>query len=215
MSIILAPDQPLVEQGATFTLAFQSGNDSWRHQQFIVHKPFDYPAMLESIRLDGALKTEQVFVRLSELLVQDGYASPVHSYVLDLGQQGRASKALKECQEYSLNNEGLVVKNLIVDISKQLFSFNGPEGMLHVLKADNGETLGQVTVMLDTESGILKKFTLDVVGPGDADFPDDFREDIEFELKAFIATHYPDLHYSIVVRVQRSELALATGALLE
>lgn len=215
MSVVLSPDRPQVDQGVMLSLVVRTEGTNIIHKQFTVKRSFDYSDFIEQINREGLIKTDEVFVRLSDLLIKGDYVEPVESYILDLGLQGRASSALKECREYSLNNDACKIKNLIKDLEKQLFSFNGPEGTLHVLKADTGETLGQVTVMFDTESGILRKMVLDVVGPGDADFPWDFRQDIEYALKHHIVMNHPDINSTMTVRVQRSELAIATSTLLE
>ena len=214
MSNTLSPDRPLVEQGKLLNLIMRWDPDRMNHKQFIVLQTFDYGEILESIRSEGLLKSEDVFKRLHEVLLARDLIEPVESCILDLGSLGRPSKAVQEHYRHKLNASSSPMKTLVEELNSCFFTFTGPEGDIHLLRDGGIDVLGHVLVSLDDGSGIYSDTTLDLIGPSTTEFPSDFSEQLQGELLEYLGGNHPGLSIKLTVKVRRSELALATGAFL-
>jgi len=214
MSSTLSPDAPVVEQGKLLNMIMHQGMDKMTHKQFIVLKTFDYGDLLEEIRSQGHIKSEDVFVRLYNVLMEREIIEPIQSCILDIGVHGRSSKAVQEHYRHKLNSNSSLMKTLIHELEKILFTFDGPEGEIHLLKSGGVETLGHVLVSLEDGTGIYASTTLDLIGPGASDFPDLFEEEIKQALHGYLVDNHPGLSISMDIKIRRSELALATGDFL-
>lgn len=209
MNATLSPDRSTVEPGKLLNVLVHGDGTRLSHKQFIVLKSFDYGELLEDIRSQGLMKSEDVFREACRVLIERELVSPVESCILDIGQLGRPSAALQDYYKHKLNNNGSFINTLIKELDKAHFTMLTDEGEVHLLKVDSGETLAQVDVVIDDGEGILKTAKLDLIGPMDIDLPCDMHEVIEKELSLYLAQNHPELLVKLNVRVVMSELYTA------
>lgn len=214
MITTLSPDEPIVQEGKLLTFFMATADLSFQQKQVMVKKSFDYTTILEDIRSEGLIKTEHVYRRLYEVLLEREIVEVVELCLLDIGTLGRPSKAVQDHYRHSLNNNTSLIKRLKQELLRGHFTFNGPEGEIHLLSIDKGEVLGHVLVSLDDGAGLYADLTLDLVGPPSSDFPDSFEEKITERLNDYLQDNHPGLTIGINVRVRRSELALGIGHFL-
>lgn len=215
MKVQLAPDLPTVEPGKILNLVVKCVNGSVIHKQYLSVKSFDYGEVLEEIRQRGLIKSDDVLPALGELLIEREYVQEVQGYILDLGQEGRASSAVQDYYKHKLNANTSIVKNVVSELSKHHFEFIGPEGILHVLKVGLGIVIGHVHISVEDNTGLYETLTLDIVGPQCADFPDDFNGRIEFEMTQYLLENHPEIDIKLTVRVRRSEMTVAEDFLYD
>jgi len=214
MSKTLSPEAPMVEQGKLLNLLVTRDANRMTHKQFIVLQTFDYGVILESIRGEGLLKSEDVFQRLYEVLIARDLIKPVDSCILDVGSLGRPSKAIQDHYRFKLNHSCSLMKTLIEELNNVFLTFTGPEGEIHLLKDGGIDVVGHVLVSMDEGTGLYSDTTLDLIGPSTTEFPEDFDQQLSKDLLQYLSENHPGLAITLTVKVRRSELALATGAFL-
>lgn len=215
MHVALMPGQERVKAGNLFYLAVRDDKDRVDYRQFLAIQNFHYGEILELIRYEGLLKTEDVYERFYDIATERELIEPADTYILELGERGRVSDALQNYQRHKLNHNVTILRLTAQEIDKMVMVFKGPECDLHVLKVDSGDTLAQVRIFLDDKQGLLDQTVLDIVGPPGSDFPECFDEEIEHEIQATLQSQYPTLDVDINVKIRRSELAMAREALYE
>lgn len=213
MNTSLTPDHPLVNAGTILSLGVRQAKEL-TYSQYIVTTTFDITDYLTAIRKDGHVKSEDVFTKLSEALIAAKVVVPVESCSLEIGELGRPSGALQEYYKYSLNDSDWVARDLVDELARSYFSFNGPEGDLHLLQIGEGLTVGQADIYIEVMGGTPKKCTLDIVGTNDAAWPDGLSNEIKAEVSSMLHRLHPDALFDIKVLIRRSDLAIATESLL-
>lgn len=214
MNKVLSPSNRPVKPGSVINLIVHGVVGGLRRRQFLVLKEFDHQQMLSNIRNQGIYKSEEVLVKLSELLLERDIVKPVESYVLDLGDAGRPSTALQTYYKHSLNQDSTILNEMIEYLDKSFYAFRSPEGELRLFKAENGDTIAHVQVILQFPNELSSYTTLDLTGPPDADYPDGLEKDIESTLTEELQMKWPDSVFTVTVRLRKSELALAKEALI-
>jgi len=210
----LSPSNLPVKAGSLINLIVYGAEGGLRRRQFLVLKEFDHQQMLSNIRNQGIVKSEEVLIKLSELLLERSIVQPVDSYTLDLGDLGRPSTALQSYYKHSLNADSTTLRDMIEHIDSSFYSFKSDEGDLHLLKLQNGETIAHVQVILQFPNELASYTMLDLTGPPDADYPETLTEDIQSVITEDLMLKWPLAEVSVTVRIRKSELALATEALL-
>jgi hypothetical protein len=211
MNITLSPDRPLVEKNTILNLTLRKDNGNREYGLYLVNEDFDYNEVLAAIRIDGAVKSEEVLHKLTQTLLDRNIIMAVSSYSLDLGERGRACEALQESYKYQLNDWSCMAKVLITELEKGYFDFLGPEGLIHLLKVNSGDTLGQVFIEIRTSE--YQYTTLDLVGPEGADYPPEFAEMIKQHLSNYLRNKYQDIAFEMFVSLRQSELSQAMEVL--
>lgn len=214
MNKALSPSNLPVKAGSLINLIVYGAEGGLRRRQFLVLKEFDHQQMLSNIRNQGIVKSEEVLIKLSELLLERSIVQPVDSYTLDLGDLGRPSTALQSYYKHSLNADSTTLRDMIEHIDSSFYSFKSDEGDLHLLKLQNGETIAHVQVILQFPNELASYTMLDLTGPPDADYPETLTEDIQSVITEDLMLKWPLAEVSVTVRIRKSELALATEALL-
>lgn len=214
MNKALSPNNLPVKAGSLINLIVHGAEGGLRRRQFLVLKEFDHQQMLSNIRNQGIVKSEEVLIKLSELLLERSIVQPVDSYTLDLGDLGRPSTALQSYYKHSLNADSTTLRDMIEHIDSSFYSFKSDEGDLHLLKLQNGETIAHVQVILQFPNELASYTVLDLTGPPDADYPETLTTDIQSAITEDLMMKWPLAKVSVAVRIRKSELALATDALL-
>ena len=215
MNKAINPSTQAVKPGALINLIVYDDKQRLRRKQFLVIKSFDHVEILNNIRNQGILKSEDVFTRLTEILVERSIVKPVETYTLDLGDVGRPSTALQTYYKHTRNPDAAILEEVIQNVEKSFNTFKSSEGDLHLMKVEDADTLAQVNVIITLPNELTSYTTLDLTGPPDADYPSTLEEDIAFAIKADILTKWPELVFDLVIRIRKSELALAKEALLK
>ena len=205
MNLQLTPDLPAVEQWKILNLVVKRENGSIVHKQYLTIKEFDYGEMLETVRQQDIIKSDEVLQALTALLIEGDYVREIDTYVLDLGVVGRPSEAVRDLYRHTLNHGSSHVKTMLGEINRRHFEFDGPEGRLHVLKVDHAFVLGHVHISLEG-SGLYDTTTLDIIGPTGSDFPEDFNKQIHDTLTQYLLENHPELDVILTVRARRSEV---------
>lgn len=211
MNITLSPDRPVVERNKILNLIVRRDGNKAEYGLFLVNETFDYNEALSEIRIEGAVKSEDVYHKLTQQLLDRKMIMAVESYTLDLGQRGRACEALKDSYKYQLNDWSSMAKVMVTEVEKCYIDFMGPEGLLHLLKVQTGPTLGQVFIEIKT--GGYAYTTLDIVGPEGADYPENFEELIHKELNTYLKDRYQDVAFELLISMRQSELSKAIEVL--
>lgn len=211
MNTTLSPDRPVVERNTILNLIVKTSEGKSEYGLFLVLESFDYNDAMAEVRIDGAVKSEDVFSKLTRQLVDRKTIMPVESYTLDLGERGRACGALKDSYHHQLNDWSSMAKVLMTEVERHHFDFMGPEGLLHLLKVNNGPTLGQVFIEIKT--GNYEYTTLDIIGPEGADYPEDFKGMIQKEITRFLRDKYSDVPFELMVSIRQSDLSKAIEVL--
>lgn len=211
---LMTPNNPTVELGNILNIVTRDEEGGLTYRHFIVAQPFDYRDLLEVVRAEGIYKTEEVYDRLTELLVERRLVMETESAVLDLGVSGRASEAVIAVYKDKLNDRAKLVDQIVSVLESVHFTFAGPEGDLHVMKIPEGNTLGYVKLAVSCSRNIERWITLDIVGPSGADFPPNLQDQIQATLMQYVADRYPDEYLALRAYVGRSELAQALDILI-
>ena len=211
MNITLSPERPQVKQNTILNLTIRRSNGNREYGLFLVKEDFDYNDVMATIRIDGAVKSEEVLHKLTQELLERNTIMEVTSYSLDLGERGRACEALQESYKYQLNDWSCMAKVMVAELEKGYFDFLGPEGTIHLLKVNSGDTLGQVFVEIRT--GGYEYTTLDLVGPEGSDYPVEFTPMIKKHLSNYLRDKYPDVPFEMFVSLRKSELSQAMEVL--
>ena len=211
---LMTPNNPTVELGNILNLVTRDEEGRLTYRNYLVAHAFDYRTVLEDVRAEGIYKTEEVYERLSQLLVERHLVLEAESAVLDLGVIGRASEAVIAVYKDKLNDQAKLVDQIVEVLQNNCFTFEGPEGDLHVMKVDEGNTLGYVKLAVSCSRNIERWITLDIVGPPAADFPHNLQEQIQATLMQYVADRYPDEYLALRAYVGRSELAQALDILI-
>lgn len=214
MNTALSPSNLPVKAGALINLIVYGAEGGLRRRQFLVLKEFDHQQMLSNIRNQGIEKSEEVLIKLSELLLERSIVKPVESYTLDLGDLGRPSTALQSYYKHSLNADSSTLRDMIEYVDKSFYTFKSDEGDLHLLKLQNGETIAHVQVILQFPNELASYTMLDLTGPPDADYPETLGKEIESVLTEDLMSKWPKAEVAVTVRIRKSELAIAKEALL-
>jgi hypothetical protein len=203
----MTPNNPTVKLGNILNLVTRDEQDRLTYKHFIVAVPFDYRDLIEEVRREGTYKTEEVYERLAELLVERNLVLETESAVLDVGIVGRASEAVMAVYKDRLNDQARVVDQVVADLNQSCHTFTGPEGDLHLLKLETGITLGYVKIAVTGSQNVERWITLDIIGPPDSDFPSDLTEQIEATLVRYMSERFPDDYLALRAYVGRSDLA--------
>lgn len=214
MNKALSPANRPIKPGVLINLIVYGAEGGLRRRQFLVLKEFDHQQILGTIRNEGVVKSEEVLIKLSEILLNRGIVKPVDSYTLDLGDLGRPSTALQSYYKHSLNADSSTLLAMIEQIDKSYYTFMSDEGELRVLKLDTGDTLAYVQVIVEFPNELVSYTTLDLIGPPDADYPDTLSEEIQVAVMEDLSIKWPEAQFTITVRIRKSELASAKEALL-
>lgn len=214
MNKALSPANRPVKPGALINLIVYGAEGGLRRRQFLVLKEFDHHQILGTIRNEGIVKSEEVLIKLSEILLNRGIVKPVDSYTLDLGDLGRPSTALKSYYKHSLNADSSTLLEMIQQIDKSYYTFMSEEGELQLLKLETGDTLAHVQVILEFPNELVSYTTLDLTGPPDADYPETLTEEIQVAIMEDLMIKWPQAEVAVTVRIRKSELASAKEALL-
>lgn len=207
----LSPGLSKVGVGNIFYVTMTSPEGKLESQSFIAVNAFDYNEVMQEVRAEGLIKSEDVSKRFCELILEREYVWKADICLLDLGQRGRASKALKEVGEYAHNTRPEMLRALVRELNDLYLSIECKSGDLHLLKVDKGDTLAQVRIFLDDESHI-EQLTLDLIGPPDYPIPEDLDEILDQAIKQYLKGVYPKLDIGITVRARKSDLVLAKEA---
>lgn len=207
----LSPGLSKVGVGNIFYVTMTSPEGKLESQSFIAVNAFDYNQVMEEVRAEGIIKSEDVSKRFCELILEREYVWRADISILDLGQRGRASTALKEVGQYAHNTRPEMLRALAKELNDLYLSIECRAGDLHLLKVDKGDTLAQVRIFLDDESHI-EQVTLDLIGPLDYPLPDDLNEILDQAIKQYLKGQYPKLDIGITVRTKKSDLVLAKEA---
>lgn len=214
MNKALSPTNLPVKAGSLINLVVYGAEGGLRRRQFLVLKEFDHQQLLGNIRNQGIVKSEEVLIKLSEMLLERDIVKPVDSYTLDLGDLGRPSTALQSYYKHSLNADSSTLRDMIEQIDKSYYSFMTDEGELRLLKIENGETIAHVQVILQFPNELASYTMLDLTGPPDADYPANLHEEIQSVILEDLMVKWPDANVSVMARIRKSELAIAKETLL-
>jgi len=211
---LMTPNNPTVELGNILNLVTRDEQDRLSYKHYIVAVPFDYRDLLEEIRREGTYRTEEVYERLADLLVERKLVFETKAALLDIGVVGRASEAVMTVYKDRLNDQARVVDQVVTELQQSCHTFTGPEGDLHLLKVENDITLGYAKIAVTGNQNIERWLTLDIIGPTDSDFPSDLTEQIEATLVRFMAERFPDDYLALRAYVGRSDLARSIDAII-
>lgn len=207
----LSPGLSKVGVGNIFYVTMTSPEGKLESQSFIAVAQFDYHKVMEEVRAEGIVKSEDVAKRFCELILEREYVWRADTCILDLGQRGRVSKALQEAGQYTHNTRPEMLRALARELNDLYLSIECRSGDLHLLKVDTGDTLAQVRIFLDSEQTI-EQVTLDLIGPPDYPIPEDLDEILDQAIKQYLKGQYPKLDIGITVRAKKSDLVLAKEA---
>lgn len=211
---LMTPNNPTVELGNILNLVTRDEQGRLTYKHFIVAVPFDYRDLIEEIRREGTYRTEEVYERLAELLVERKLVLETEAALLDVGVVGRASEAVMNVYKDRLNDQARVVDQVVADLNQSYHTFAGPEGDLHLLKVENDVTLGYAKIAVTGSQNVERWLTLDIIGPTDSDFPSDLNEQIEATLVRYMSERFPDDYLALRAYVGRSDLAKAVDILI-
>lgn len=213
MNAMLTPDKSIVNQGLLLNLVVRKG-DGIEAKPFVVSKDFNISDYLVQIRSEGVYKSEDVLLKLSQMLEGDGIIHPVKSYVLDLGQSGRPSEALEDHYRFAINSSSWVAKMMLDSIENLYLSFLGDgDQSVHVLSVEQGPALAHAKVILDLFDGGHYHTELDIVGPEGATFAADLNDRIAEDLTEALKEKYPEALFEITVMIRPSDLHTAQAVL--
>lgn len=211
---LMTPNNPTVELGNILNLVTRDEQDRLSYKHFIVAVPFDYRDLVEEIRREGIYRTEEVYERLAELLLERKLVLETEAALLDVGVVGRASEAVMAVYKDRLNDQARVVDQVVADLQQSYHKFDGPEGDLHLLKVENDITLGYAKIAVTGHQNVERWLTLDIIGPTDSDFPTDLTEQIEATLVRYMSERFPDDYLALRAYVGRSDLAKAIDVMI-
>lgn len=209
---LLTPGAAKVGVGNIFYVTVMSPEGKIESRPFIAVAAFDYNSVLEEVRKEGIVKSEDVSARFCELILEREYVWKAETRVLDVGERGRASRALMEVGRYQHNTTHELLRALVRELEGLYMSVEGCGGDLHLLKVENGDTLAQVRIFLDDGAALAEQLTLDLVGPMDYPLPDDIDEILTTGVTQYLMDQYPKLDIGITVRVRKSDLVIAREA---
>lgn len=215
MQGLMTPSNPIVGVGNILNVVVRDPEGHLSYKHYIVAKQFDYRELLNAIREEGHYKTEEVYERLHEVLVDRRLVFEGEAALLDLGVSGRVSEAVMDSYKDQLNEHGRMVDEVIVALNNSFHEFQGPEGDLHVLKIDTGYTLGYVKLCVSHHNNVERWTTLDITGPESSDFPPEFQSRIEAALMKFVADRFPDDYLALRAYIGRSDMARAEDIIIE
>jgi hypothetical protein len=209
MNVNLTPDLPQVDPCKILNLVVKRSNGTYIHKQYLTVVPFDYGDLLEEVRQQDLIKSEDILHALGAMLIERKYVIPADTYMLDIGTAGRVSGAIQDLYKYRLNANHSTVKRAAAELTRHHFEFEGPEGTLHVLHTDTREVAAHVHIGIGDSSGLYQTLTLDVLGPYDVDFPYDFKEQLTRRFTECLFDNHPEIEWQLSVNLTRSDYALA------
>lgn len=207
----LSPGLSKVGVGNIFYVTITSPEGKLETQSFIAVEAFDYHAVMEEVRGEGIIMSEDVSKRFCELVLERGYVWKADACILDVGERGRASRALQEAGRYTYNSRHEMLSALARELNDLYLSIECRAGDLHLLKIDQGDTLAQVRIFLDDEA-LSEQIVLDLIGPPDYPIPDDLDDILTQAITQYLKGQYPKLDIGITVRAKKSDLVLAKEA---
>lgn len=210
----LSPGVTKVGVGNIFYVTMTSPDGKLESCPFIAIQAFDYSQVMDEVKQEGVIKSEDVSKRFCELIVEREYVWKADTCILDVGQRGRASTALQETVRYQHNTSNEMLKALVRELRVLYLCVDGGAGDLHLLKVDKGDTLAQVRIFL-ADAAISEQITLDLIGPLDYPLPVDLDAILTNAILKHLMSEYPKLDIDITVRARKSDLVLAKEAVHE
>lgn len=209
MAEALSPDRPNVESGQLINLVVRDELRGVQFKQFLVAKSFTYTDLMEEVRKEGVLRSEDVLKRISEILVERRMVFEPEQRMLDIGEVGRLSEAVMDAYRSKLNPAIIELREIANVIESMTFDIISPEGALVVTRVPYGRVLGEITVHLSSPTGVGLKARLEVLGPEDADINPDVECEIKKTIVETIADRFPYVYVCSKIFVNKSALAEA------
>lgn len=209
----LTPGVSKVGVGNIFYVAMTGPNGELESRHFIAVQAFNYADILEEIRQEGIVKSEEVTERFCEVVLERELVWKADTCVLNVGERGRASTALKEVGRYQYNTNHELLRAVVRELEVLCLTIEGRKGDLHLLKVETGETLAQVRIFLDDGEALAEQVTLDLIGPPDYPLPNDLDDVLGQAISKYLYQQYPKLQIGITVRTRKSDLVLAKEAI--